>query len=318
MQGRSAEAVRRCREAIAEAERAGERRALAHAYHIMDYAYVELGQPQAAVFSPLALAIYKELDDLASQAVVQNDMGGFAYYQGRWNQAVDLYEEAARSWAAVGDPVRRAAAVFNIAEIRCDQLRLAEALTLLDEALRVWRAAGWRACVALGTRLQGVVALRAGRPAEAMPLFEQAREGFAELGAQNEVTATDGRIIECLLAEGRAESALALARGAVERATAAGASNVHLPMLRRVQGAALLQAGDVEGARAALEESLRAARAQQAAYEVALTLGELVRLAKIEGGVAPSGLEAERDAILAGLGVALPPQAAAEPEPSGV
>jgi hypothetical protein len=82
-----------------------------------------------------------------------------------------------------------------------------------------------------------------------------------------------------------------------------------------VLGAALLHAGDVEGARAALEESLRAARAQQAAYEVALTLGELVRLAKIDGAIAPSGLEAERDAILAGLGVVLPPQPAAETNP---
>jgi hypothetical protein len=86
-------------------------------------------------------------------------------------------------------------------------------------------------------------------------------------------------------------------------------------MLRRVLGAALLLAGHLEGARAALEESLRAARAQQAAYEVALTLGELVRLAKIEGGIAPTGLEAERDAILAGLGVVLPPQPAAESNP---
>ena len=53
IQGRSAEAVRRCREAIAEAELAGERRALAHAYHIMDWAYVE---PTAAGggFSPRA------------------------------------------------------------------------------------------------------------------------------------------------------------------------------------------------------------------------------------------------------------------------
>ena len=169
--------------------------------------------------------------------------------------------------------------------------------------------------MALGTRLKGVIALREGRPAEARPLFEQAREGFAEVGAQSEVTASDGRIIECLLASGRAETALALAREVVERASAAGASNVHLPMLRRVLGVALLHAGDVEGARAALEDSLREARAQQAAYEVALTLGELVRLAKIERGVAPSGLEAERDAILAGLGVVLPPQPAAEPNP---
>ncbi len=122
MQGRSAEAVRWCRRAIAEAERSDERQALAHAYYILDWAYVELGQPEEATFSPLALGIYEELDDLANQAVVHDAMGGFAYYAGSLGRGDRALRAGAGSYETVGDPVRRADAVFNVAEIRCDQV----------------------------------------------------------------------------------------------------------------------------------------------------------------------------------------------------
>ena len=313
MQGRSSEAVRWCRRAIEEAERNGERRALAHAYHILDWALVELGQPEEATYSPLALDIYTELDELANQAVVQNSMGAFAYHEGRWDAAVDLYERAAAALEAVGDPVRRADPVFNIAEIRCDQGRLEEAATFLDEALRAWKAAGWRVRVALGTRLHGVLALRAGRAAEALDLLEQARAGFVEVGAQSEVLATDGPIVESLLLVGEDERARALALDAVARARAAGARNVHLPMLRRALGSVLVQGGDPDGARRAFEESLRAGSERSARYEVALTLDALARLERAEGAH-PEALEAERDEIRAALGVVSPPPAPPEIE----
>jgi class 3 adenylate cyclase/tetratricopeptide (TPR) repeat protein len=308
MQGRSSQTVEWCRAAIAAAERAGERRALAHAYHTLDWAHVELGRPEEAVFSPQALAIYEELDDLGNQAVVQNAMAAFAYYAGRWNEAVELNERAVSALEAVGDPVRRADCVFNIAEIRCDQGRLDEAQLFLEDALRAWKAAGFRARLALGTRLQGVLALRAGRLDEALALFEEARAGFTEVGAQSEVTATDGRIVECLLLRGDVARARLLATEAVDRARSLGPVSLHLPMLQRLLGSSLFQAGDEAGARSLLEESLQAARARHARYDVALTLEALAQIARAEPE-RTAALEAERDEILAGLGVVVPPAA---------
>src|SRR4029077_17623989 len=71
MQGRSSEAIRWCRASIEEATRADDRKALAHAYYILDWAYVELGKPEEATHSPFALEIYETLGDLGNTALVQ-------------------------------------------------------------------------------------------------------------------------------------------------------------------------------------------------------------------------------------------------------
>jgi class 3 adenylate cyclase/tetratricopeptide (TPR) repeat protein len=306
MQGRSSEAVRWCRGAIAEAEHSGERSALAHAYYIQAWAYMDLGRSADAVSLPLALTIYEELGDLEKQALVRELMGVFAYYEGRWDEAVELYERARDAYGTIGDPVRRAADVFNIAEIRCDQGRLEEAEELLDEPLRVFKAAGLPARVALVTRQLGTVGLRAGRLDDAFSLFERAREGFLEVGAQNETVDTDGRIAECLLLQDD-DRGLEIATGALNRARSIGPESVHVPMLERVTGYALLRAGDVTGACKAFEESLRAARERRAQYQVALTLDALVRLDRLRGSNTEA-VATERDSILAELAVVeLPP-----------
>lgn len=304
MQGRSAEAIRWCRTAIEAAELANEQKALAQAYYVLDWAYMELGRADEAVSLPLALAIYEELGDLPNQAVVRELMGAFAYYEGRWDAAVELYERARRDFETVGASVLRASDTFNIGEIRCDQGRLEEAEALLDDALRVWRAARWPSMVATATRQLGTVAFRDGRFADALRLLEQARADFAEVGAQHEVVDTDGRIAECLLLQG-SRRGLQLAEDALARCRSLGERSVHVPMLQRVTGYGLLLAGDRAGAATAFEESLRVGRARHAKYQVALTLHALARL---ESDRPTDALEAERDSILAELAVvALPP-----------
>jgi class 3 adenylate cyclase/tetratricopeptide (TPR) repeat protein len=310
MQGRSADAIRWCTAAIGAAELAGERKALAQAYYVMDWAYMELGRSDEAVSLPLALAIYEEMGDLSSQAVIRELMGGFAYYEGRWEEAVELYEHARGDYETVGAPALRAVDTFNIAEIRCAQGHLEEARELLENAMRVWRAAGWSSMVAAATRELGSVALREGRLDEALRLFEEARATYVQVGRQHELVDTDGRIAECLVLQGDSRG-LKTGRDALAHGRNLGAQSVHLPMLHRVVGYGLLRRGDAAGAVAAFDESLRLARDQRAQYQVALTLAALTSLR-------PSPeQETERDAILAELAVvSLPPAPARMPSAS--
>jgi tetratricopeptide (TPR) repeat protein len=179
---------------------------------------------------------------------------------------------------------------------------LEEAQGLLEEALRVWKAAGWPSKVALATRQLGTFALHAGRFDDALRLFEQARKTFLEVGAQNEIIDTDGRIADCLLLQDD-DRALAVATDALTRARSLGARSVHVPCLQRVTGYALLRAGDHTAAREAFEESLRAARERRAKFQVALTLDALVSLDRLDGNDRTEPLEEERDSILAELAV---------------
>ena len=78
-------------------------------------------------------------------------------------------------------------------------------------------------------------------------------------------------------------------------------------MLHRLQGLALLEAGDLVKARIELEESLRQSRARQADYDLALTLQARAVLADREGIAADPDESQEQRNILARLGVWNPP-----------
>ena len=67
---------------------AGNLEAEAHARFILDWAYVLLGRTELAVHSKRALEIYEELGNFDRQAQVLNNLGGFLYFEGRWDEAV--------------------------------------------------------------------------------------------------------------------------------------------------------------------------------------------------------------------------------------
>ncbi len=120
--------------------------------------------------------------------------------------------------------------------------------------------------------------------------------------------------MECLVLEGAGVDALTLASGALARAETVPGVSVVVANLHRLRGWAYLQTGRPDEAREALEESLRLARLEgenfgirSADYEIALTLGALVRLGALTGERTDE-LEAERDTILGRLGVVKVPE----------
>jgi class 3 adenylate cyclase/tetratricopeptide (TPR) repeat protein len=130
-EGRTSEAIDLCTEAIAEAEAAGERAALAHACFILDWALFDAGRTEEAVHSARALRIYEELGDLDRQAAVLNNLGGLAYHEGRWADAVELYRRGAESSERAGDVANAAFGDCNVGEVLSDQGRLDEAAARL-------------------------------------------------------------------------------------------------------------------------------------------------------------------------------------------
>jgi class 3 adenylate cyclase/tetratricopeptide (TPR) repeat protein len=304
-QGRHREAVRWCERAIVLAQEAGDQDALAHSYYILDWAYMDLGQPEKAVYSERALTIYRALDDLPGQAVVYNNLGAWAYYQGKWTEALEFYEQGREARERTGDAVSAAMGTCNVGEILSDQGRLEEAEPLFRAALRVWKAAGFRAGVAEAEMHLGRVASRSGRFDEALGLFEEARAEYMDVGAGALVLETDARIAECHLFQGRSKQVLDLVDEAFERAKALGSVGAPFSVLHRVAGYAHMQLRELATARSDIEEALEVARARQADFEVALTLRALAELVRLEGRGDPevAGFEAESQEILDRLGV---------------
>ena len=107
-QGRWAEAISTCRQAIAEAEAVGELSALTHAYCALDWALIESGRPEEAIHSRRALELCEQLGDPEHESAVLNSLGLFAYFDGRWDEAVALYERAGECSDRAGRPADRA------------------------------------------------------------------------------------------------------------------------------------------------------------------------------------------------------------------
>lgn len=300
-QGRHRDALRWCERAIREAEAGGERDALAHARFLLDWAHVEAGRPEEATHSPAALRIYEELGDLGQQSAVLNNMGVMAYFDGLWEEAVDLYRRGREVCLKTGDEVNAAFGTMNVGEILSDQGRLEEAEGHFREALAVYRASDYRSGVGYALGNLGRVAARSGRHAEALELLAEARGIFAEIGEDLMVLEMDARAAECLLLRGDGE-ARDRAEEALDRARRAGEVAPQTPMLLRVLGYAAMRAGDLDEAEMHLAESLETARRRGAEHEAAFTLQARAALAAMRGEPADAEI-AEARALMERLGI---------------
>ncbi|HEX5949707.1 MAG TPA: hypothetical protein VFZ96_01800, partial [Actinomycetota bacterium] len=89
------------------------------------------------------------------------------------------------------------------------------------------------------------------------------------------------------------------------------------PLVERVRGYALIQLGDLAGAREALEASLRAGRERGAEHEVAFTLQGLLRHARVAGSAPGDGWRTESGVLLERLGIVAVPAVPLPPPGSG-
>jgi class 3 adenylate cyclase/tetratricopeptide (TPR) repeat protein len=295
-QGRTAEAVRLARQAIADAEAAGEELALGHACQILDWALVESGRASEAGYSARALEIFRRHGAVDRESGVLNNMGGFAYRAGRWDEAVALYREGADASMRAGDVDLAAFADCNVGELLSDQGRLEEAEPLLRRALQVWRGTADEHGVAFALGLLGRLHARAGRAGEAVELLEDALARVEALRVEADAALVRTMLAEAALFAGRAEEAheraIALLDEQIDDALLE-------PLLHHVAGVALAQLGDRGAASEALESALAAAQAAELPFETALALDALVRL----GGTGATERRDERDALLQRLDI---------------
>lgn len=284
------------RKAIEDAQAADDLRGLARGYYLLHLAYTSLGSPERVAFRGLAIPIYEELGDLAGQANALNNLGIDAYYEGRWDDALDAYRRSKEFMERIGDVVGAAMLGNNIGEIKSDQGHLEVARTHFEETRSVTAAAGHKLLATVARSNLARLAAREGRCDEALAELEEALAGFREIKAASFVVETQARIAEAHLLAGREpDRVYDLAGEALVGAGEAGGMAAVEAMLHRLRGYALHQAGDAAAAREPFEESLRIARQVGAEYETALTLEAL-------------GQEAAAGALFERLGVVSVPR----------
>jgi tetratricopeptide (TPR) repeat protein len=305
-QGRHARSVSMMELAIQEAEASGDRAALAHACFVLDQVLSDLGQLEDPANSRRAAAIYEELGDERGKAAANNEMGIAAYWHGRWDEAVSLWEVAREADRRAGVLVNNAIYLNNIGEIRSDQGRLDEAESLLEEARLLWAGAGWQIGAGWAMSNLGRVAARDRRLDEAGERLTAACDLLRSIGADALLLETDAREAERLVLAGDHESALRRTSELQRVATKLGLAHVSV-LLDRLEGWARVQSGDLADGWAAWERSLGASRERGLDYEIAVTLDLMAKTAASLGRDDGEAMVTEAQAIFDRLGVIASP-----------
>ena len=287
IQGRWTEAIAVCREAIPEAESVGELRALAHACYVLDRALIESGRADEASYSWRALEIYEQLGDPEHEAIALNNLGAFAYWNGRWDDAVALYRRAGACGERAGRPADVAYTDCNVGEILSDQGHLDEAEAHLRNARRAWSGTGWHEAAAFVDVLLARLAVRRGEYGEARPALEKAMAELRRLGVDTYADLAQALIAEAEALVGDPAQAVEIVRRKVDD------DERNRPVLARARGIALARLGEQDAAERELLRALDAARERHAEYDIAATVDALDSL-----GSADSRLLNERDEIL--------------------
>jgi len=256
--------------AAQEAELSGEKAALASAYSDLDLYYRWTGQPEKAVYGLSALAIYEELGDLNGQGKAHGNMGVEAYFDGRWDDAVEQYGLSRDAFRKTGNEVQAVYAEANMAEVLVNQGRTEEAKPLLEDAHRVFLASEWLDGASFVEVQLARVLAGEGDIHGAIQLFEKARNQYLELGEIRSIAELVVYLAECYLDAGEAGDALRVldqAEGVIGSEAA-----VHSAGILRVRGMALSDLGDPSGAAQAVEAGLVVAEEQGLTYDIALLL----------------------------------------------
>jgi class 3 adenylate cyclase/tetratricopeptide (TPR) repeat protein len=286
-QGRWTDAISECRQAIADAESVGEASALAHACYALDMALVHSGRGAEATHSRRALEIYEQLGDPEHEFLVLNNLGGFSYLEGRWDEALELYRRALTRAELAGIAAQAAFIDCNVGEILSDQGHLKEADVHLQRARRVWSGTGERQALAFVDVLQARLSIRRGDYPPAIAMLQSAMEELRRLGIDAYAEFAEALIAEAEAFGGDPFHALDIASHALQ------ASDGQRPLLTRMAGVALARLGQKDAAMRELRHSVQAARARGSEYDVCATIDLMDAI-----GRADPESRRERDAIV--------------------
>ena len=252
------------------ARAAGDRRALARGYMVLDWAQRASGEPHHESYGEMALALYEELDDATGVASCTSNLGMERYFEGRWEEAAELYERARTAFLRIGNAVQAAICGANMGELLVSQGRLDEAEPVLRDAGRVLRASAFVDGATFAEQQLGRLLARRGETSAAIDVLSAV---YAELDALGQtMTAFEAalHLADAYADRGDPRRALDLRDAAAARA---GADAAHLDAHDAlVRGRALAALGRLDEAAAVVASGVSAAEDKALAYELDLLI----------------------------------------------
>ena len=268
--GRYREALPLAHRAVAQAEAAGDRAELAHAYLVLDDTYARLGRSDEAVFAERAVEIYSGLGDLPGVATVENSIGVRAYAEGRWNDSVAAYMRAEDAFRRAGNEAQAALVAANIGEVLVSQRRFDEAEPVLREAVRVLRAHGAVSPALFGEIQLGRLQLGRGEVEAAVATLTGARDEGSAMGSRADSLEAGIHLARATTRAGDARRSLEILDE--EQAGAGDLADYFAAALAHARAEALVALGRLDDAANAVTSGLASAQEHDALYDTAQLL----------------------------------------------
>jgi class 3 adenylate cyclase/tetratricopeptide (TPR) repeat protein len=302
-QGRNRESLRWAEQAMADARRTRDKRLRALTCLHLEIAHGTLADGLARRYGDEAICLFEEVDDRKGLGDALVNSGLTAYNEGRWVDARDSYERAAKVVATTGNVTQAAVVNVNTAFLLADQGEVAEAAAIIADAGRVMRAGGHDVFVGYVEWLESRLALWERDHAEARRLLDTAAGRFAAHDARQMSLDCEVAGVELLLHSGQAAEAATEAERLVGVIDDFGPAELLPITIRRLWARALLRVGDPTAAESVARGALALARDNEARFEIALCLDAIAHAQLAQGAPVEPAVFAERDRLLASLGV---------------
>ena len=249
---------------------AGDPRALARGYMVLEWAQRASGEPHRESYGEMALALYDEMGDTAGVATVTANLGMERYFEGRWDEAAELYERARAAFLRIGNAVQAAMCGANMGELLVTQGRLDEAEPVLRDAARVLRASAFVDGATFAEQQLGRLLAGRGEADAAIELLGAVHAELDAIGQTMSAFEAALHLADAYTDGGDARRALELRDAAAARA---GADAAHLDAHDAlVRGRALAALGRLDEAAGVVAGGVSAAEDRALAYELELLL----------------------------------------------
>jgi class 3 adenylate cyclase/tetratricopeptide (TPR) repeat protein len=299
-QERFVEGERQAQRAVSAARAAGDEVMLARSLNVLATAEVMLGELAAGRHWEEALAIRERRGELAEEADITGNLGGLAWFEGRWDDARDLYQQSAEAATRAGSVVQAALARANLGELLVAQGRLDEAAAALGDSISTLRAVGYtEGAIFAESQLGRAEAMRGDLDAARARMTRL----LDEVGGTKPTVAVD---LASALAEAEAEvgdpqNGLDVLEEAL--AAAGGHAGVYTVAADRVRGRALARLGRYAESASVLANAISEAEASRLGYERALLRLAEEELAQLSGHAPSAEQISQAELELTELGV---------------
>ena len=255
----------------------------AAALHHLGIIHLDQGRyDEAVTMYQESLKMKEELGDRSGIASTLGQLGNVHYVQGRYDEAVKMYQEGLKIFEELGNRSGIASTLGQLGMIHQDQGRYDEAVTMYQESRKIAEELGDKRVIAITLGQLGMIHQDQGRYDEAVTMYQESRKIAEELGDKRVIAITLGQLGMIHQDQGRYDEAVTMYQESRKIAEELGDKRVIADTLHQLGMIHHVQ-GRYDEAVKMYQKSLKMKEELGDKRVIAATLGQMGRIFQAQG-----------------------------------